>query len=1188
MKLKRLEIAGFKSFRERVILDFSAGISAVVGPNGCGKSNIVDAIRFAMGEQRVRSLRGKSMDDIIFNGSEEAAAVGMAEVSLILARGDQPFPGSYGECAEVMVTRRLSRGGESDYFLNRVRCRHLDVREFFMGTGAGARSYSLVEQNSVTAMVEAKPEEIRLYIDEAAGISKYKGRRESALRKLDATRQNMLRLNDIIGEVKTSLASTAKQARRAKQFKELRQEIREGETILAWQAYNDLSGRREQQIAVLNDLQRDALESEVRLLTLESCCEAAKVDVQEEEQKVAAEQDRFASLKSALAIKEQGTAFARNKLQELAAREIKLREELTGISQRQREHGKEADQLTALIAADQAQLEEVKKTIRDQENRLAAARLLARESQREAEEKRSQCYNAATEKTRLDNQLVSLEKNSEEMRKRREASGREESELGGRLRELEERLDRLRNALEEDSDALVKLKERGRLASEEEERAREELREAEETIAELKVDRGGKASRLQSMKEFRDGYAFLNEGARSIMKVGKEGHKGKLNGFSPLGLMADFMDVPKEYETAVEVALGEKLQYVAVSSYSDALTAIGYLKTSGAGRGSFVPLELDGQAPDLPAESGIKGAVRLIDVIGFSGVFRHLGEVLLGDVYLIENLAEGLDLRTHGGTKPVFVTADGDLITTQGVLTGGFSGNGQLSLLKNRREITELELSLSAIDQDIDRWTRQRMEASSLSQRWRDEITEARAAQHRIELQINGKKKDCERYGDEIRRLKQRLTVIALNISQLTEEIDRSRTKHEALKSEIAGKAEQESRLNAELAETKRTWDLLQSGLQDQEQELLKGSVLMATLEQKREANIRTKTRLDDSLAILQRQGQQREREIAASLAAYEELTANIRLEEENLRELYLQYGSVEQSLAEMKEKLRLGKEALRNQELEREQARAVARELAGTISRHEGAIRELSFQMDSLREATAGKYHLDLASWVPETPPATLDAYMLRQQVQDKKALLEKFGEVNLLALTEHEKLKERHEFLFAQMEDLKAAIDSLNKTISRINRITRSRFSDTFREINERFQEVFRVLFPGGRGRLLLTDEENLLETGVDMDIQIPGKRLHGLSLLSGGEKTLAAIALIFAILRYRPAPFLILDEVDAALDDVNIAIFNGLIRDIAEKSQIIMVTHNKLSMEVADSLFGVTMQKKGLSSLISVSLN
>ncbi len=1188
MRLKQLEIAGFKSFRERVILDFSAGISAVVGPNGCGKSNIVDAIRFAMGENRVRSLRGKSMDDIIFSGSEEAAAVGMAEVSMILARGEQPFPGDYGECAEVMVTRRLMRGGESDYFLNRVRCRHLDIREFFMGTGAGARSYSLVEQNSVTTMVEAKPEEIRLYIDEAAGISKYKGRRESALRKLDATRQNMVRLNDIIGEVKTSLNSTAKQAKRARQFKELRQEIREGETILAWQVYNDLAARRENLLAALEELKRDALDSEVRLRTLESSCEAMKVTVQEDDEEVAGQQDRFSTLKNSLAIKEQGITFARNKLSELAAREIKIREELAGISLRQQEQVMEVAQLTALIASGQDQLEKAKESIQEKESQIAAARLLARESQRETEEKRIQCYNVATEKTKLVNQVAGLEKSGEEMRKRWEAYGREELELGGRLREMEERLSRLKNGMAEDLDALEKLKERGRLASEEEERAREEFREAEETMAELKVDRGGKASRLQSMKEFRDGYAFLNEGARSIMKVGNDAQKGKQNGFSPLGLLADFMDVPKEYETAVEVALGEKLQYVAVNSYSDALQAIGYLKTNGAGRGSFVPLELQGQASDLPLESGIKEAVRLIDVIDFNDNFRHLGEVLLGDVFLINNLDEALALRTNSGMNLVFVTADGDLITSQGVLTGGFSGNGQMSILKNRREITELELAIRAIDQEIDSLARQRSELARMRQTWLDEIAEVRSAQHRLDLQIIGKKKDLERYGDENKRLKQRLAVLGLNISQLKDEMARDRTKLEALKIEIARKAEEETRLNAELAETKRHWDLLHAGLQEQEQALLKESVLLATLVQKREANIKTKTRIDDSLAILERQKREREREIAASEAAHEELTASIHQEEENLRELYRQYAAAEHNLAALKEKQLLGKETLRKQEVEMEQAKALVRQQEGAISHQDVAIRELSFQMDGLREATAGKYQLDLANWAPEAPAASLDLESLRQQVQSKKALLEKFGEVNLLALTEHEKLKERHDFLFAQMEDLKAAIDSLNKTISRINRITRSRFSDAFREINEHFQEVFRVLFPGGRGRLLLTDEENLLETGVDMDIQIPGKRLQGLSLLSGGEKTMAAIALIFAILRYRPAPFLILDEVDAALDDANILIFNRLIRDIAEKSQIIMVTHNKLSMEAADSLFGVTMQKKGLSCLISVNLN
>lgn len=1187
MRLKRLEIAGFKSFRDRIAFDFSAGISAVVGPNGCGKSNIVDAIRFAMGENRVRSLRGKAMDDVIFNGSEDAAPVGMAEVSLLLSRGEQPFPGAYAECNEVTVTRRLYRAGESDYFLNKVRCRHLDVREFFMGTGVGARSYSLVEQNSVTLLVEAKPEDLRLYIEEAAGISKYKGRRESAVRKLEATRQNMVRLNDIVREVKTSLNSTAKQAKRAKQFKELRQEIRQGELLLAWRTYHDLASRREGLAETVAGLKQEEFQGELQLQVLESSREETRLLAREGEQEISRAQERLFALKNTLNIKEQEISFARNKIGELTAREGKDREELAGLVQREREIRAETTQLDALIAAGEERIGGLKSAVQERELEIAADRQKAAEIQRGSEEKRIKCYNAATEKARLGNLAAGLEKTKEELQRRREAQAREEGEQKNRLIELEERLTLLKTGMEEDSRDLEEIQERKHLAQEAEDLAREEARELEERLAELKVDRGAKSARLQSLKEFRDRYAFLDEGARSIMTSRKEGERGKLNGFSPLGLMADFMEVPREYETAVEIALGEKLQYVAVNSHADALQAIGYLKNKGTGRGSFITLESRDMVADSPAGDKFPEAVKLVDVVGFQEDFRPLGARLLGDVFIIDSLERGLALWKQNGISCTFVTREGDAVSPAGVLTGGFSGNNRGSLLKNRREIAELDGDLKIIDEEIENISREAKKVARARESWQEEVKTARAAQHRLELQLNGRRKDLERYGEEGKRLKQRLNVLGHNMGQLSSELDVARVKLAQLAGEIEEKAGEEALFNAELITLKRQGELVQEGLRDRERELLEARVLLATSAEQREANLKTKTRLDETLALLAQQGRQREREREQNLALRTELTAGIRSDEELLRDIYGQYALAEEALLGVKDRMGHFEEILRSRQGEIGRAKTTLQELVGKINERDMNLRELSFQLEGLRNGIAGRYELDLASWTPEDGDGQPGSELLEAEIRRKRALLENFGEVNLLALEEHETLKERHDFLSAQGEDLKTSVDSLHQTILRINRITKSRFSETFQAINERFQEVFTLLFPGGRGRLLLTDEDNLLETGVDMDIQIPGKRLQGLGLLSGGEKTLAAIALIFSILRYRPTPYLILDEVDAALDDANIAIFNRLIRDIALRSQIVMVTHNKLSMEVADDLLGVTMQKKGVSTMISVNL-
>ncbi|MDI6726772.1 MAG: chromosome segregation protein SMC, partial [Smithellaceae bacterium] len=1033
----------------------------------------------------------------------------------------------------------------------------------------------------------AKPEDLRLYIEEAAGISKYKGRRESAVRKLEATRQNMVRLNDIIREVKTSLNSTAKQAKRAKQFKELRQEIRKGELLLAWRTYHDLASRRDGLADAIASLKQEEYKSQLQLQVLESAQEDTRLMAQEEEQEISRAQERLFGLKNTINIKEQGIAFARNKVGELTAREGGDREEQEGIAQRKLKITEEVTGLAALIAAGEERIGELKIAVQEREHQIAEARVKATEVQREIEEKRIKCYSAATEKVKLGNMAASLEKAGEEMRRRREAQAREEGEQKNRLRELEERLTELKTGMEEDSCELEEIQEKKRLAQEAEELAADEARELDERLAELKVDKGRTSARFQSLKEFRDRYSFLNEGARSIMMIRKEGERGKLDGFSPLGLMADFMEVPKEYEAAVEIALGEKLQYVAVNSHRDALQAISYLKSNGAGRGSFVTLESKGLVADSPADKGFPDAVRLLDVVGFQEDFRQLGVALLGDVFIIGSLESGLALWKQNGNEYTFVTREGDIVSPHGVLTGGFSGNNQGSILRNRREISELEEGLKVIDREIEDISAERKKVARAIENWQEEKKTARSAQHRLELEINGRKKDLERYGEEWKRLKQRLSVLCHNMDQLSSELEASRVKLEQLQRDIEEKGTEESLLNSELVALKRHGEAIQEGLQDREKDLLEARVLVATSQEQREGNIKTKTRLDEALALLARQGEQKERDIEQNLVTRAELTATILSDEELLRDLHGQYEEAEEILIRVKEKMGRFEEIIRSRQAEIGRVKTGLQELVREINEREIALRELSFQLEGIRNSMAGRYELDLASWAPDEEDAQVESEMLEKEIRNKRDLLENFGEVNLLALEEHETLKERHDFLTGQGEDLKTSVDSLHKTILRINRITRSRFSETFQAINERFQEVFTLLFPGGRGRLLLTDEENLLETGVDMDIQIPGKRLQGLGLLSGGEKTLAAIALIFSILRYRPTPYLILDEVDAALDDANIAIFNRLIRDIALRSQIVMVTHNKLSMEVADNLLGVTMQRKGVSAMISVNL-
>ena len=1201
MRLTRLEIAGFKSFREKVVLDFSPGISGIVGPNGCGKSNIADAIRWVMGEQRVKTLRGKKMDDVIFNGSEEADPVGMAEVSMTLTADGQPFPGNYAECSEVMITRRLFREGEGEYTINKIPCRLLDVREFFMGTGIGARTYSLVEQSSVASLVEAKPEDRRQFIEEAAGISKYKSRKESAVRKMEATRENMVRLNDILREVKTQLNTISRQAKKAEQYKALKQSLKEAELTVALQTCSDLSASRTSREEAKNALQNRETEVRTRLQGLESALEELKAEVLENEGLISTHQEKLYGTKNAINIKEQGIEFSRRKIADLAARRAKDLAEGEALKRREGETDGEIASLRAAATEAEERIGTLRTEVAEGAQALEELRRMDRTCRQALEEKKARYIDIVTEKAKLKNMVAGLARMIEDFGKREAREVREIEENGKRSAELCRTLEKLRSGLSVDEAGLAELGQRREEIADELERARGELAEAEEKIAGLREENSRKASRLASLREFEESYAWCNEGIKSLMtgSRGADEHGDTVHGdrfeICPqslfLGLVADHIRVPREYETAVEAVLGEKLQYVVVKDQTDGVRAIDYLKSASLGRGSFVPLEVRPHASgaSLVAHEHLQEAVPLIEQITVQEDCRAIVNELLGDVLLIPNLVSGISLWRQNGFCGTFVTPEGDIISPSGILTGG-SGNGaDRSLLRNRREIAELTEEVAKLQAELQGEQGGRKKAASLIAQWDEELLRLRSQSHLTELRINGLSKDVERYEGELRQVGERLKALNFNRENLAAEAANARgriARHEAeMKAIEAG----ETALNGAMAGDRERGDALQTDLEERERSLTERKVRLASIEEKWEADRRTLARLEASLG-------DHAREIAARTADAEDCeceaqaqTARIAAEEGALKGLYAEYEILEKTLSGKRDAQQEKDALLRAREAE---IREVKKVLDGQLRERteiEVAAREIALQMENLQRNIQEKYGANLVQLLPAFQPleeAALAA--LAAKLEKDRQSVENFGEVNLLALSEHEELKTRYEFLSGQIADLNASLETLQKTISRINTVSRQRFAETFAGVNQCFQEVFTRLFPGGRAELSLTDENDLLETGVDIDIRIPGKRTQSVTLLSGGEKSLSAIALIFSILLYRPVPFLLLDEVDAALDDTNIALFSRLVKDTAAHSQILMITHNKQSMEVADSLYGVTILKQGVSTLVSVNLS
>jgi len=1182
MKLKRLEISGFKSFRDKVVIDFSKGVNAVVGPNGCGKSNVVDAIRWVMGEQRVKALRGKKMDDVVFNGSEDAAAVSMAEVVMTLASTGSTFPGVYGELTEVSISRKVVLDGESEYCINRVPCRLLDIKEFFMGTGIGARTYSLVEQGSVSSLVEAKPEDRRLFIEDAAGVSKYKSRKDAAVRKMEATKQNILRLNDIHKEVKSQLGAIARQAKKAEQYKEVKLRIKDTELVLSRQGFARLAERNAelQDARVLLSGQVETVK--VQMEAKESALEEMKATLLENDELISRHQTELYEIKNSINIKEKNIEFSRRRMTEASERKQKNQAEIDSMEHKKSSLIVEIENLQKKAADAFSQMTQLQQELDEGQQEVQGLLEGDREINSQLEEHKIHYIDVMQDLAKFNNVIASLNKNIEDFKKREEREIREIEQDKNRLAELMDKLQSLTAGLAAEEKEITRLADQKETTADELERAKSDLQMVEERITQIKEEAGGKSSRLQSLTEFQAAFKWSNEGVKKVIEK-----QESLDTF--YGVVADHINVPREYESAVEAVLGDKLQYVVVKNQEEGVRAIDYLKSYQLGRGSFVPVELRGNYAETYSAEHLLEAEPLLRKVVVKDEFKQIADCLLGDVLLTPTMESGINLWKKNGFRGTFVTPDGDTISPHGVLTGGSGSAVEKSLLATKREIAELAKEVERLSVELEDQTQEKKKLVSSIARWDEELTGLKNRAHRLEIDINSRKKDMERFEDETGRLKQRIAVLEYNRQNIKTEEVQAEQKLREIKADILQKEAAEKELNEIISVFNNRRQQSRAAIDAQERRLTEKKVLLASLAEKKEADLRTIARLQHDLSVNESEVARKSEEIISSENQMAELTSAVETDQTALQELYRKLAACETVLAEMKEKRAQEDELLKVQENEIRDIKKKLDDLRRQLNELEMQCREVALNLENLQNAVTEKHNVDLAVLMVDFTMVDDDRIAELSAILEKdKQTIDNFGEVNLLALNEYAELDQRNQFLTTQLADLNESLSSLQRTITRINKISRERFAETFAAVNVCFKDTFAHVFPGGRGELLLTDENDLLETGVDIDIQIPGKKAQSVSLLSGGEKSLAAIALIFAILLYRPTPFLILDEVDAALDDANTSLFNRLIKDVAEKSQVIMITHNKSTMEVADTLFGVTMQKQGISSLVSVNLN
>lgn len=1189
MKIKRLEISGFKSFADRIIIDFQQQVTGVVGPNGCGKSNIVDAIRWCMGEQSAKHLRGKSMEDVIFAGSETRKPLGMAEVSLTFSTEDGRAPGKYLEYVEIQLTRRLYRDGESDYLINKTPCRLLDITELFMDTGVGTRAYSIIEQGKIGQILHSRPEERRFLIEEAAGVTKFKSRKQVALKKIESTRQNLARLADVLGEIKRQLSSLQRQAKKAEKFREYRDEAREIDLLFAAQNYKELMKQRYILQEELTIVESRISELDAAAIVADSNGETTRLVMLEAEKLLNSSQEAIYRLKSEFSAAENGEQFHKKEITSINSRLKKLVYEVQELDTRIKESTSKQELLllrkdastvdTSTLAVDLIRLEGVLAEQQGEEERLNRA----------LEINRKDLFNRLSEIAQSKTRNENTKKRQAQLLERLQQNKHEALQMGERLDAAEKRCTTVKTDIVKIQAGQTEIKSELVSLHEEELKLANALLEIEKNWQLQRDELNRFSSRLHSLKELEAQFAGFGQGVKNLMKS-----SGYRSHFS--GVLADAIKSPPDLEAAVEAVLADRLQALICRDSHSAIEILNHLRSANAGRVMLaLPFESITKQnlatpPFVLEDNEIKPPnypVMLLNRLEFSGSCAPLLTDLLSSVLLVDSMQNALLLAAEypGWT---YVTIQGDLVRDGGIISGGSSEQLQTGIIHKKREIRELESRVAILDLEVARLAGERDLLKRHSQELASRLNGLNTVLHQIELKLAGLQKDRQQAEDEVARVSERQMVQGaesetLNKERLALENELLLTTATIVQSETATQT-----MDQELAILKQELDTVRVLLASTREQVTTTRVQVATVKEQHEAHLR-------ELSVLQQQIT----DMKCRFTVIGEEMQDGRLEQERLQitlangTIHLEKLLADQTAAEVQ---------LQKARQEYEQALEVASageahhkqlrdEIDAIRSRHSELTLSFStatMQAEHAEQGILEKSRINMADALARLETTDFDQEVRKQRRQELQRTLDEMGEVNLMAIDEYATMEERFSFLSSQKDDLEESLHSLQQAIQRINRTTRQRFQETYNLVNATFKEVFPRLFCGGYAELRLTNEDDLLETGIDIIVQPPGKKLQNVTLLSGGEKALTAVALIFSIFLIKPTPFCLLDEVDAPLDDANIGRFNEMVREMSSNSQFIIITHNKATMQVADTLYGITMEEPGSSKVVSVRLH
>ncbi|MFA5142715.1 MAG: chromosome segregation protein SMC [Candidatus Omnitrophota bacterium] len=1135
-------------------------------------SNIADSIRWVLGEQSAKSLRASNMQDVIFNGTDTKEPINFAEVSLTFTNEKRLLPIDYDE---VTISRRVFRSGDTEYLLNKTPVRLKDISELLMGTGIGTESYSIIEQGKMDLILSSRPEDRRFVFEEASGITKYKSKKKEALRKLEQTEQNLLRINDIILEVKRQISSIERQARKAERYKVDFDRLKDMEIKLSFAEYKDLKTAEMTHAVENNDSKAREKELDIEITGITATISGYRSSLDEVNLKMFELKDRYKAMSGSLDMNGQKISIDKERIGEAITLQEGLRKEIESAAEKIKsaralvEKAREDLRVVTTLRSDKQRL------TREKEIRLNNTSREIEETEKKVTLCKVQLVDFLARETRIKNDLIKISADMQNRRVRERRLHVEKETVVQELGTVESALNEVLNEFNKIDASVSSIRTVLEEKKKNEDSAVSEMKSLEAAIAKEENRRAALRSKIEMLEENIKTYEGFNRGVKGLLA--KSGGK--------VQVLADVINVARGYEEAVNTFLGDDAQIIIAERDDDITQMLGYLKENNLGRASFVSLETLERVKGRRVNGNGRGntLTPLKDFVKADAKYGPVIDHFFGNVFLAESI-ETCMKNFDGAAAATVVTRAGALFDNGRVSGGSISESGDMLLIGRRSRLDDLKTEFTAVEENISSLKISRDDKESAARALEGEIASIEERLHSEEMVLSNIKVKRDAQEENKKKLEDELAILESEFDEAEQTIGELTAKGESLNAELNDLEREKVSSQAFVDESH---NLIAGKRHDREAVTLEIATLKTEAQalEKEEESVKGGLKIQEGIAFESEETLYSKENLLKESAEKVKLLEDeiIKLTAENdviSKELVVfngEFAAIENKKAEITGSLAISETGLKEKERALELLRNQIRDLDVKLT-------ELSFKKTNLRERITQSYKIDLDTIHLELEEG-IDWESLKAQVAELKERLEKLGPVNLIAIDEHKELEERYSFLVHQQEDLVNAKDSLHKAIQKINKTTKELFIETFQKIQVEFKNFFRMLFGGGQAELVLIDEQDVLETGIEIIVRPPGKKLQNLMLLSGGEKAMTATALLFAIFKVKPSPFCVLDEIDAPLDESNVTRFSSVLKDFLKISQFIIITHNKRTIELADVMYGITMQERGISKIVSV---